>query len=78
MGEFPVENFLQDKCPEYLDKMLTIKIEAAGVEWSMTVEGEGEMTGTYTGELHWSIGEETWIETQGPTPFRASPLEPSN
>ena len=58
--------------------MLTIKIEAAGVEWSMTVEGEGQISGTYTGEIHWSIGEETWVETQGPTSFIASSFEPSN
>ena len=71
VGEFPVENFLGDKCPEYQGEMLSI--EVAGVRLEMQA-GDG-VSGHYSGQVHWTIGEETWVGTEGPIELTVSPHE---
>ena len=70
-GEFPVENFLGDRCPEYQGEM--ISIEAAGVRLEMQA-GDG-VSGHYLGHINWTIGEATWVETEGPIELTVSPHE---
>ena len=70
-GEFPVENFLGDKCPEYQGEMLSA--EVAGVRLEMQA-GDG-VSGHYSSQVHWTIGEETWVDTEGPIELTVSPYE---
>lgn len=71
--EVPAALFLEGKCPEYGDRML--QIVAVSTEAEMTLQDDGSMTGTLVSILDWKIGEETWTETHGPTPFTATRLE---
>ncbi len=70
-GEFPVENFLGDKCPEYQGEM--ISIQAAGLRLEM--RADDGVSGQYSGYVNWTIGEERWVETEGPIELTVSPHE---
>ena len=61
--ELTAENLVGDKCPEYEGETLTL--ETAGKRLEMQADGDG-LSGQYFGDVHWTIGEETWIETEGP------------
>ena len=65
---------LGQACPEFSGE--TQQVTVGGMERSMTVDDEGTMSGTATSSDSWTIGDRTWIITNGPFPLRATPFEP--
>ena len=65
---------LGQACPQFAGE--TQQVTLGGMERSLTVDDDGTMTGTATSRDSWTIGERTWIVTNGPFPLMATPFEP--
>ena len=67
---------LGQACPEFSGE--TQQVTLGGMERSLTVHDDGTMNGTATSRESWTIGDRTWIVTNGPFPLTATPFEPSS
>ena len=57
----PTDSLMAEQCPEYSGQNLTAT--AWSLEWSLTREDDGTLSGTMTGVVRWDIGEFSWTET---------------